>query len=341
MDWEIFGHDWAVALLKAQVGNGTLRHAYLLIGVQGVGRRTLAIRFAQAVNCTSPPEPGGFCNTCRDCRQIRAMAHPDLSLLAPQEGHREILIDQVRELQHTLSLAPYASRYRVALLPDFHRATHQAANALLKTIEEPADRVILLLTAPSQESLLPTIVSRCETIRLRPAAVDAARQYLVSTMGLEGGQAELVAHLSGGRIGAAIQLIDHPDRLTHRKKILEDLLEMLPASFYERFKLAAELTRSYGQSRQTVGDVLPIWLSFWRDVFIRSSGAELPLVNIDLEAQVSQLSALIHHQRARSLVAAHEEAVRHMDVNVNVRLLVETLMLEWPRVSPPEFQPLQ
>lgn len=333
MNWQIFGHDWAVDLLRAHTAGESFRHAYLLIGPGGVGRRTLALRFAQALNCTTPLEPGEFCDMCRDCRQIKAMAHPDLSLLVPEVGHKDILIDQVRALQHTLSLAPYASSYRVALLPGFQRATTQAANALLKTLEEPPDRVILLLTAPAMESLLPTISSRCEVIRLRPASITAARDYLESAMGLGGDQANLIAHLSGGRIGAAVRMIEDTDALGRREKVLTEFLEMLPAPYYERFNQAADLTRSYERSRQNVGESLPIWLSFWRDVFVRSSGSDLPLVNIDLEAQVSHTAALVDAQSARALVIAHEQAMQYMDAYANVRLLVETLMLDWPTLS--------
>jgi len=161
MDWKIHGHDWAVQMLSKHASGHNLRHAYLFIGPQGVGRRTLALRFAQALNCTAPPEVGQFCDECRPCLQIRAMQHPDLSLLVPEEGHKDVLIDQIRSLQHTLALAPYSAAYRIALLLDFQRTTKQGMNALLKTLEEPQDKVVLLLTANALESLLPTIVSRC------------------------------------------------------------------------------------------------------------------------------------------------------------------------------------
>jgi len=134
MEWQIYGHDWVVKLLRTHAAGDKLGHAYLFVGPEGVGRRTLALRFAQALNCTQPPEPGGFCDTCRDCRQIQSMTYPDLSVLKPEEGHKDIRIDQVRALQHTLALAPYSASYRIALLPNFQRATHQAENALLKIL---------------------------------------------------------------------------------------------------------------------------------------------------------------------------------------------------------------
>lgn len=334
--WHIFGHDWAVSLLQAHASTDKLRHAYLLVGPQGVGRRTLALRFAQALNCEKPPEPGLFCGTCKTCRQMYAMTHPDLDLLIPTEGHKDILIDQVRELQHRLALSAYIAPYRIALLPDFQRATPQAMNALLKTLEEPADKVVLLLTADALENLLPTIISRCEVIRLRPASLRNAQDYLQSKFGISKEQGALFAHLTNGRIGAANRLVEDPNALSRRERHLENFLNLLPAPRYERFRLANGLSKPYDKARDNVSEVLPIWLSFWRDVFIRASGSDLPLVNVDLDDQVENMAQRIDASTARDLVIAHEKAFQQLDAYANVRLLVETLMLRWPYVRLPE-----
>jgi DNA polymerase-3 subunit delta' len=330
--WQIHGHDWAVKLLRTHAAGDKLRHAYLLAGPQGVGRRTLALRFAMALNCTSAETPGEFCGECRECRQILAMAHPDLSLLQPEEGHKDILIDQVRDLQHTLALSPYAARYRIALLPDFQRATEEASNALLKTLEEPPDKVVLLLTTDALESLLPTIVSRCEVIRLRPSSIASAEAYLQSEHQLDPDQARLLAHLSGGRVGAAVRLAQDPDALEHRRESLETLLALLPAARTDRFSLAEDLSRPYDKAREKTGEVLPIWLSFWRDVFVNASGADLPLVNIDFDAQIDRVASRLDVRTARELVLAHERALKQLDAYANVRLLLEDLMLRWPHI---------
>jgi DNA polymerase-3 subunit delta' len=339
MNWHIHEQDWAVNLLRSHAARdsqnvrGQLRHAYLFTGPEGVGRRTLAVRFAQALNCPSPPEQGGFCGVCRDCRQIQSLAHPDLSLLLPEEGHKDILIDQVRGLQHTLALSPYTASYRIALLPDFQRSTDQAQNALLKTLEEPPDKVILLLTAHTPEQLLATIVSRCEVIRLRPASIGSTQTYLQTEKGLTTEKARLLAHLSGGRVGAAIRLAEDPTALTRRLEHLETLLELLPARRYARFKLAASLVKPWDRARQILGEVLPIWLSFWRDVFLMSAGGSLPLVNVDLAAQVAQAASQISSEGARALVVAHEQALGQLDAYANVQLLAETLLLQWPMMT--------
>lgn len=339
MNWQIHEQDWAVNLLRshaarnAEDGGGKLRHAYLFTGPEGVGRRTLAIRFAQALNCPSPPEQGGFCGVCRDCRQIQSLVQPDLSLLLPEAGHKDILIDQVRGLQHTLALSPYAAAYRIALLPDFQRATTQAANALLKTLEEPPDKVILLLTANAPEGLLPTIVSRCEVIRLRPASISSTQAYLQTEKGVLAEKARLMAHISGGRVGAAIRMAEDPTTLSRRREHLDAMLGLLPARHHERFKLAANLVKPWDQARQNLGEVLPIWLSFWRDVFMMSAGGSLPLVNVDLAAQIDQAASQVSAERARALVVAHEQALRQLDAYANVQLLAETLLLQWPLLT--------
>ena len=337
MDWQIYGHDWAVKLLQTHAGGEKLRHAYLFAGPEGVGRRTLALRFAQALNCSAPPAPGAFCGTCRNCQQIQSMRHPDLDLVVPEEGHQDVLIDQIRELQHRLALAPYAAAYRIALLPDVQHVTEQAQNALLKTLEEPPDKVVLLLTVNALESLLPTIVSRCEVLRMRSASVTSTQAYLQSTRALTQENAVLIAHLSGGRIGAAIQLAEGPGALLRRQEVLESFFELFPAKYYERFKAAEELASPYAMARQKVSEVLPVWLSFWRDVFIRSSGSKLPIINVDLGTQVDYAAGILDMATARQLVLAHETALKQIALNANIRLVVETLMLHLPVLSPPEM----
>src|SRR4030067_1091410 len=172
MDWGMIGHDWAVNLLAEHVAFGRERHAYLFTGPSGVGRRTLALRFAQGLNCIKPPVPGQPCRVCSACKRIELMHHPDLTVVEAEREGETLKIDQVRALQHTLSLTPYEARYRIALLLRFEEAHISASNAMLKMLEEPPAQVVVILTAKSAENLLPTIVSRCEVLRLRSVAME-------------------------------------------------------------------------------------------------------------------------------------------------------------------------
>jgi len=158
MNWEMLGHEWAVSLLSEQVGRGEARQAYLFTGPRGIGRRTLALRLAQALNCTQPPAPGEACRACRTCLQIEQAGHPDLAIVQSEVEGGTLKVDQIRDLQRSLALHPYDARFRVAVLLRFEEANPSAMNALLKTLEEPAPQVVIILTAESSERLLPTIV---------------------------------------------------------------------------------------------------------------------------------------------------------------------------------------
>ncbi len=211
-NWNLLGHEWAVDMLRRHVTRGDLRHAYLFSGPPGLGRRTLALRLAQALNCERPLAPGEPCFNCRTCKQIEAMQHPDLNIIqAMDDGVAKeggiLRVDQIREVQRTLNLKPYQSQYRVAVFLRFQEANDNAANALLKTLEEAPAHAILILTADTPEQLLPTINSRCEILRLRPLPIEAVAADLIER-GLDEDRSRLLAHISGGRPGFARRLVE-------------------------------------------------------------------------------------------------------------------------------------
>ena len=185
MNWEMIGHEWAIQLLSRHIANKSVRHAYLFTGAQGSGRRTLAIRFSQALNCTNPPQTGVPCLTCRTCQQIERGQHPDLMIIKAEQRGGQILIEQIRDVQHFLALSPYSAKYRIAHFLNFEDANQHAANALLKTLEEPPDQVVLMLTSESTELLLPTIVSRCEPIALHPVSLQIIQADLQKRFNLQ------------------------------------------------------------------------------------------------------------------------------------------------------------
>ncbi|MBI3153693.1 MAG: DNA polymerase III subunit delta' [Chloroflexi bacterium] len=326
-NWNLLGHEWAVDMLRQHAARGEVRHAYLFCGPPGLGRRTLALRLAQALNCTKPLGPGIPCGTCRDCKQIEAMQHPDMNVIQAETEGGTLKVDQIREVQRSLSLKPYQSKYRVALFLRFQEANDNAANALLKTLEEAPAHAILLLTADTPEQLLPTIISRCEILRLRPLPLEAVVSDLMSR-GMDEDRARLLAHISGGRPGYARKLAEDATLLEKRDERLDDLQTLLPAPRVDKFSYADKLSKDKDAMRQ----VIMIWLSYWRDVMLRVAGAETPLINVDRNMEIEFLAGRLDLATARRVVADLESALEKMDRNVNSRLLAEVLLMDWPGV---------
>ncbi len=326
-NWNMLGHEWAVDMLHQHAARGDVRHAYLFCGPPGLGRRTLALRLAQALNCTQPIAAGIPCGQCRDCKQIEAMQHPDMNVIQADSEGGTLKVDQVREVQRALSLKPYQAKYRVALFLRFQEANDNAANALLKTLEEAPAHAILLLTADNPEQLLPTIVSRCEILRLRPLSVSAIEADLLER-GVDEERARLLSHISGGRPGYARKLIDDITLLEKREERLDDLQTLLPAPRVEKFSYADKLSKDKDAMRQTI----LIWLSYWRDVMLRVAQAETPLVNIDRNMEIEFLAGRLDLSTARRVVGDLESALEKMERNVNSRLLAEVLLLDWPKI---------
>lgn len=329
MNWEIIGHEWAVQLLKGHLINDQLRHAYLFTGPDGIGKRTIAVRFAQAINCPQTENPGQPCLNCRSCRQIDKFNHPDIRIVESVEQEDSLKVEQIRELQVQLALAPYQARYKIALLLRFEEATNQAQNALLKTLEEPPSQVILLLTAESAENLLPTITSRCEILRLRPLPLEFVRKGLQEKWGVSAEEAEILAHLSSGRPGYALSLYQQPEALKQRQKWISEQWGLLIADRVRRFAYAEKLAKD----KVKLQEAIQSWSSFWRDVLLRASKADVPLSNLQFTPEIEQLAEGISPHTAGKVLRELDNTLQLIDRNVNLRLAAEVLVLNLPSIK--------
>jgi DNA polymerase-3 subunit delta' len=235
-------------------------------------------------------------------------------------------VEQVREVTKFLSLKPYQSPFKVVIFLRFQEANANAQNALLKTLEEAPAHALLLLTADNAEQLLPTIVSRCEVMRLRPLAVEAVTQFLVSR-GVEAEKARLLGHLSGGRPGYALRLAADEKALAFRAEKLDDLRALLSSKRRERFAYAEKIAKDKDIFRQA----LLLWLSYWRDVLLRAAGSAAPLTNLDRAAEIESLGDQVSLSEARILTENTEKAIDRLEKSVNARLLAEVTLMDWPK----------
>ena len=333
MSWDVWGHEWAEALLKKHIAGGLTRHAYLFTGAPGIGRRTLALAFVKALYCQNPPEPGEFCGSCRNCRQLDKLQHTDLFIGQAAAPGETLKIDTVREIQHNLNMQPYAAPWRTALFLRFEEANLNAQNALLKTLEEPTPLSKLLLTASNENALLPTISSRCEVIRLRPMALTDLSKKLESSRMMLPDDARRLAHLAAGRAGYALRLADTPDEVERIISIASDGVEMLSADTVQRFAYAAAFKDV--KKRPVLRETLQIWQSLFRDLLLFSTSEDedtLPISFTDLRDSLKHLAEKGSPEIFRKSLSEINRMIMYLNANANLQLLAENLLLNFPNL---------
>jgi len=317
--WGIIGHAWAVRLLQLAVERGRLSHAYLFLGHPRVGKTTLALALAKAINCTGEAPP---CGQCRNCTLIAAGRHPDVRVIEGGEV-RAIRIDQVRDLQREVMLSPVEARQRVVVLTDFQGATPEAGNCLLKTLEEPPARVTLILTATQVGRLLPTIVSRCQPLWLRPPATAALAQGLERLLGAPVERAQEVARLAGGRVGWAVEAVRDGGLLQERQEQLDRLRQVLAADTLGRLRWARDLS----DEPDALPGLLDLWAGWWRDLLLCRAGCLDLVANVDYQGAIEATARSFDEASLLQGLRALSDARRRLDANANPRLTLEVLFL--------------
>jgi len=254
-------------------------------------------------------------------------SHPDLYRVASEHVGANLKIDQIRELARRLTLTPVEGRFQVAVFKRFEEATPSAANALLKTLEEPPSGVVLIILAREPDLLLPTIVSRCQHISLRPLPVRVVERALIERWDAQGQQAQLLAHLSSGRLGWAVRTLEDEEALLRRAARLDDLDELVRASIIERFEYAEKLAQDPIATQET----LDLWIGWWRDALLVASGADAPLTNVDRRSELSRYARRLDVDTIAAVIKALRSAQHKLQWNANKRLTIDVLMLDLPQ----------
>jgi DNA polymerase III subunit delta' len=326
--WEgIVGQGPALGLLQRALAAGRVAHAYAFVGPAGVGRRLTALAFAQACFCT-----GGGCGGCDACRRVAAGQHPDLMVLAPTppkenpRGTPSLRITDVRQVEHWAALAPLVATRKVFVLDDADRLTEQAAEALLKTLEEPPPRTLLILVVSNVRALPPTVLSRCQIVRFRPLP-EADFAHLLGTRGGDADTARRLARLCRGQVGLALD--GDLDALEARRAAALNLLgvprEHLPARIDEA-----------ALDRPGVAAALEAYWLWYRDALCLAAGADPALViNGDRTEDLRLVARRVPVAGLVRAMTAIKEAWLGLESNVSPRLCLERALLALPAPAGP------
>ena len=332
--WEVIGQERAVSLLRHGLESGKLAHAYLFTGPEHVGKMTLAKNLAQALNCEAAERP---CLKCPSCVKIAARRHADVQVIglikngdADATEAKLIGIDQVKEMQHAANLPPFEGKHKVFIFKNAELLSIDAANRLLKTLEEPVANVTFILLTVNDKLLPLTVISRCQRLELAPMSLAAETAALIEKKGLEPQRARLLAGLSHGCPEWAIAAADNDSLVLQRNEELDRLLAVIGADDEERFAYVARLAARFSQDRAAVYRVLDLWRDFWRDLMLQKLGLDVMIINIDHQAELVEMAADYRLEQIKGFIDSLHAAAERLRQNANSRLALEVLMLDIP-----------
>ena len=330
MNWNnLIGHQETLTLLKTIVSSNKAAHAYLFKGPRGVGKMLAARIFAAALLCEAQKEKP--CGLCRSCALIERESHPDFTVIRSEGGGAKetIKIEQIRSLKHFALLAPALARGRVCVIEDAQRMTAEAANSLLKLLEEAPPDFYFILTAAPEQPLLATIVSRCLEINFAPLAKEVLAQYLMEKHGLDFTLAQTAANLSGGRLGGALKFLE-PEGFALRNQAALYLAELSAAPFSMTSEFWTELTSLSQQDILTVLEYAAILL---RDTLVtlinvdKNRGKDM-LFNPDSQDKIFPLLKDWDEKRILAAEKHLKEARRAIAGNAAAKLTLEALTIK-------------
>ena len=323
---DCIGHHTSIAFLQAAVNHKRLAHAYLFHGEEAIGKRLTALRLAQALSCERPSDAGDLdsCGTCRSCRQIEAYTHPDFFVIEPdpEQATRQIKIEQVRQIEHQIMYRPLIGERKICLIDDADRMTIGAANALLKTLEEPPEHSLFLVISSRPAALPATIRSRCQALRFLTPARTQVEAALILKNEIPPADARFLAILSEGRLGEALTA-NVLDTRARQQEFL-DLVRPQSLQSIGSILSSAEAIAKADRARDIFA-----WLTRWiRDLVLIQVGGDLDQVLYvdDLktlkiyarQADTDQLLDLL-----REIEMTEQRATR----NLNLHMALETILL--------------
>ena len=322
----IYGHEHIIEHLKRAVSEDKVSHAYIFHGEDESGKMMLAESFAQNLLCeTSPSErlDGDCCNRCRSCLQVKSHNHPDLIYITHEKA--SIGVDDIRnQLNSDIMIKPYQSERKIYIIDEAEKMTEGAQNALLKTIEEPPAYATILLLVNNITALLPTILSRCVELDLRPVAKETIKMMLMDKYQVPDYLAEVSAVFSGGNVGKAIQFVTSEDFAKTKDYVIELVTKIFDYRVYEVIEKIKEL----GEEKTRISNYLDLCMMWYRDVLIyKATECEKNLIFLDEVRTIRGQAQSLSYEKIEKIMKAMDQAKVRLKANVNFDIVMEMMLL--------------
>ncbi len=352
--WRTIGNQAAISLLSGAIRQQRVSHAYLFTGPNRVGKLTLAVDFASALNCniqdiTAPGwgdlQPDAPCDQCSACDRIARSNFADVQIITsatqtskdtdPQAAQRRTMIgiDLIKDLQSDAILEPYEGRVKVFIIDEANRMSQDAANALLKTLEEPPSSVHIILTAPSAESVPETIASRCHLVRLRSVPPETIAKALIDHHGVPRTEAQVLAKMSMGAPGWAIAALNDPSLLDARKQSASRIIDIIRADLPDRFDYAFEMTREFRRDRASALEEIARWLEILRDIAMLQNDLNQHIVFGDRIEDLENLAEKLTTEDLARATSAAQKTREALMSNAYPQLAFDAMMLQMPSTA--------
>jgi len=320
---QVVGHEQIIQHLKTAIAMDKVSHAYILAGEDGSGKNMLADAFAKALQCESRIDNRDDCGVCRSCLQAESGNHPDIIRVTHEKA--SIGVDDVRiQINNDILIKPYSSHYKIYIIDEAERLTEQAQNALLKTIESPPPYGIILLLTNNLNSLLPTILSRCVTLKLKAVDKEAIRQFLMLNYKIPDYQAELSAVFAQGNVGKAIKYASSEEfgemktEVLHLLKYIDDM---------ELYEIIDGLKR-ISEQKERIDDYLDLIILWYRDILMYKVTKDINLLTYKNESMdISKQASVKSYEGIEQIIAAVEKAKIRLNANVNFDIAIELMLL--------------
>lgn len=318
---EILGHDTIKQHFQKAIEQHKVSHAYILSGEAGMGRKSLAHAFALTLLC----EKGGSqpCMNCHACKQVLSGNHPDL-IHVTHEKPSSIGVDDIREqINDTIMIRPYSSYYKVYIVDEAEKMTVQAQNALLKTIEEPPSYAVIILLTTNEELFLPTILSRCVQLKLKPLKDSVIQKYLTETLGVSENEAQLYTAFARGNLGKAIKLSNSEEFKDMYDKLLQMLRNIKSLDISQLLNYSREL-----KEEMDIYECLDFMQVWYRDALMfKVTNDPNLLIFKDEYSIISEMSRQTGYDGFENILQAIEKARIRLEANVNMELAMELMFL--------------